>query len=49
MSQTPIIRHTMIKHTASPYDSALVDYFKMRDKKYNDKTESQDNPDKKYA
>ena len=37
MMQTPIIRHTMIKHTASPYDSTLGEYFKMRDKKYNDK------------
>jgi hypothetical protein len=43
MMQTPIIRHTMIKHTASPYDVTLGEYFKMRDKKYNDKTKVQDN------
>ena len=42
MMLTPIIRHTMIKHNASPYDTALEEYFKMRDKKYNDKTGSQD-------
>ena len=33
----------MIKHTASPYDATLGEYFKMRDKKYNDKTKIQDN------
>lgn len=49
MMQTPIIRHTMIKHTASPYDATLGEYFKMRDKKFNDKSNSQDNSDKKYA
>ena|SRR5665647_191632 len=42
MMQTPIIRHTMIKHNASPYDATLEEYFKMRDKKYNGKTRSQD-------
>ncbi|MCB2314268.1 group II intron reverse transcriptase/maturase [Clostridium tagluense] len=42
MMQIPIIRHTMIKHTASPYDSTLGEYFKMRDNKYNDKTKIQD-------
>lgn len=49
MMQMPIIRHTMIKHNASPYDVTLGEYFKMRDKKFNDKTRSQDNLDKKYA
>jgi RNA-directed DNA polymerase len=49
MMQIPIIRHTMIKHNASPYDATLREYFKMRDKKYNDKTRNQDNLDKKYA
>jgi hypothetical protein len=49
MMQTPIIRHTIIKHNASPYDVTLEEYFKMRDKKFNDKTMSQDNLDKKYA
>ncbi len=39
----------MIKHTASPYDVTLREYFKMRDKKFNDKSNSQDNSDKKYA
>lgn len=34
MMQTPIIRHIMIKHNASPYDTNLGEYFKMRDKKY---------------
>ena len=34
MSQTPIKRHTMIKHNASPYDTTLEDYFKKRDNKY---------------
>jgi len=38
MMQTPIIRHTMIKHKASPYDTTLEQYFKMRDMKYNDIT-----------
>ncbi|MDD2402261.1 MAG: hypothetical protein PHI90_05975 [Clostridia bacterium] len=49
MMQTPIIRHIMIKHTASPYDVTLREYFKMRDKKYIAKIKSQDNSDKKYA
>jgi hypothetical protein len=49
MMQTPIIRHTMIKHNASPYDATLEEYFKMRDKKYNDKTKNQDISDKKYT
>ena len=49
MMQTPIIRHTIIKHNASTYDATLGEYFKKRDKKYNDKTRSQDNLDKKYA
>jgi RNA-directed DNA polymerase len=43
MMQTPIIRHTMIKHTASPYDATLREYFKMRDKKHIAKIKSQDN------
>lgn len=38
MMQTPVVRHTMIKHKASPYDTTLEQYFKMRDMKYNDKT-----------
>jgi len=43
MAQIPIIRHTMIKHNASPYDVNLGEYFKMRDKKYNNKAKIQDN------
>jgi len=43
MMQIPIIRHTMIKHKASPYDSTLGEYFKMRDKKYSSKIKIQDN------
>ena len=49
MIQTSIIRHTMIKHNASPYDATLEEYFKMRNKKYNDRTKSQYNSDKKYG
>jgi RNA-directed DNA polymerase len=49
MMQTPIIRHTMIKHKASPYDATLREYFEMRDKKYNYETKVQVSSDKKYA
>ncbi len=42
MMKTPIIRHTMIKHNASPYDATLAEYFNKRDKKFRCKT-SQDN------
>lgn len=31
MMQTPVVRHIMIKHTASPYDTNLEEYFKMRE------------------
>lgn len=43
MMQTPIIRHIMIKHTASPYDATLREYFNKRNKKYIAKMKSQDN------
>lgn len=43
MMQIPIIRHIMIKHTASPYDENMGEYFKMRDKKYHIKIKNQDN------
>jgi len=42
MMQTPIKRHTMIKHNASPYDINLGEYFKKRDNKYLTKRMSQD-------
>jgi len=31
MTQTKIIRHTMIKHKSSPYDATLKEYFDKRD------------------
>jgi len=49
MMQTPVVRHTMIKHKASPYDTTLEQYFKMRDMKYNDKTKEPRQLDKKVC
>ncbi|MCM3645163.1 group II intron reverse transcriptase/maturase [Priestia aryabhattai] len=34
MAWTPIIRHSMIKHKNSPFDSNLADYYQKRDIKY---------------
>jgi RNA-directed DNA polymerase len=31
MSWTPIVRHTLIKHDSSPFDSTLKDYYQQRD------------------
>ena len=49
MMVTPIIRHTMIKHNASPYDITLTEYFKMREMKYKDRNNKPRHSDKEYA
>lgn len=35
ITQTKIVRHVMIKHKATPYNTELKEYFEKRDNKYN--------------